>query len=311
MLSIIEKNKVNEYLEDSEKSKQVSFSIQREQIGQKHPNAILAEQNQSLEMYVSSLLNKLPYELTKTGYLAECLMYLCEQENHDLVSCTKELYSEIASLHQKKYTNIERSLRHFISEEFNNIPEDVRNECFSVPEGVIPSNFYFLSNLAEYIKTHYFYNNGISLTPEQQSYFLENLQSKDNAMNIIVNAERKREVEKFLYSKLGHFSRQTTVSNLMLTDLIMYYMDHPLPSIASIYENEELNKKWDFYDYDSFTYKMRSISFTIATAFQFVDLETYKQIFGDTELHRGFLNYLLRVCEYLKEQEYQRSRRVI
>lgn len=308
MLSYVEKSKLNKYLENPETAKQISFSIQREEILKKHPNAFFAEQNQSLFEYIYYILHNLPFGLIKSRYVEECLMYLYEQENPYLVSCTKELYPEIAKKHPGKNENgVERSIRHFIGKEFPNIREHIKNEYFSVPEGFIPTNSYFIFDLIEYVKTHYFYDDGIFLTKEQQDYFLENLKQKDNAMNIIETAEKKKEIQKFLYEKLGHFKYCANVSAYILIDLIMFYMEHPFDTKECIYDNVELYEKWDFYDYNSFTYKMNSISFAIDKAFPNVDLETYKQIFGDIERHRGLLQYISQVCNYLKEQEYQRS----
>lgn len=172
---------------------------------------------------------------------------------------------------------------------------------------MIPTNFYFLVNLVEYAKTHYFSENRIFLTLEQEEYFMKNLSIENNAFYILEKAQKRKELENFLYEKLGFFRYQASVSSFMLVDMILYGMENAIYSIQEFYKNSDFINKWQIYDEDDFKYKMNSISFSITSAFKNMNPEVYKAIFGDTSLHRALLKYIKSICTYLKEQEFTRN----
>lgn len=302
-----EETMVNVYLENPTLAKQVSFGLQKEEILKKYITGIFPKENQSLYEYVFYLIHRFPIDMLKSRYIEECLLYLYDQENHYLVSATKELYPEIAKKQSKKET-IERSLRYFINKEFLNISEDVRKEIFSTPEGNIPTNLFFLFNLTEYIKTHYYEHNEISFSNEQREYFLSHLKNEDNALYILARAELRKDIERFLYEKLGHFRYSTTNSQQILIDYIMLCLEEERAIERNELYTKEFKKKWQIYDFESFTYKMNSIAFTIEKAYKHIDEEVYREIFGDCDLHRTAMQYSCKVAQYLKEQDFVRKR---
>lgn len=307
MLSTQDKNIVDKYLTDSKISRQISYELQKDELRNKYPNSILEEKGESLFEYIYKLLHNFPEGIIKSRYLEEILMYLYEENNPYLMSCTKEIYPIIGKKHAKSANNVERSIRYFINKEFMNIRNQIKQEYFSVPEGMIPTNFYFLMNLVEYVKTHYFGENQIALTKEQEEYFLNNLPKENNALYILEKDQKRKMVEKFLYEQLGFFRYQASNSSFIFVDIILYCMENDICSLQEFYSNLDFIEKWQIWDCDSFAYKMHSLSFTIETAYKNVNMEIYKQIFGDTSLHRALLNYILKVVHYLKEQEYTRS----
>lgn len=308
MLSYCEKKDIDNYLIDSTIAQQISFDIQKDIIKEKYPNAIFGKENQSLYEYVYTIISKLPFRLrmAKNGYLNEALMLLYEYENHYLASCTKEIYPTIGKNHAVNSNNVERSLRYFITKEFSNILQPIKKEYFSVPDGMIPTNFYFLSNLAEYIKTHYFGETKFNLTLAQQEYFLSHLKKEDNALYIVEQSQKRKEIENFLYEQLGFFRNQACFSAFMLTDMILYCIDNDIYSFQDFYENSYFHDKWQIYDYEDFRNKLNAIAFIIANAYKNINPKIYEEIFGDIALHRALLKYILTVSGYLKEQEYTR-----
>lgn len=307
MLSIHDKNLVDKYLTDSKISKQISYELQKDELRNKYPNSILEEEGETLFEYIYKLLHKLPFGIIKSRYLEEILIYLHKESNPYLVSCRKEIYPIIGKKHTKDAKSIEGSIRHFINKEFMNIHNHIKQEYFSVPEGMIPTNFYFLMNLEEYIKTHYFGDNQIALTKEQEEYFLNNLPKENNVLYIFEQNQKRKLIEKFLYEQLGFFRYQASNSSFIFVDIILYCMENDVCSLQEFYSNLDFIEKWQIWDYESFVSKCCSLSFTIETAYKNANMEVYKQIFGDTSLHRALLNYILKVVQYLKEQEYTRS----
>lgn len=307
MLNSKEEREINKILESSELTRNLSFAVQKEEIVNKFPKSFFSEENQSLFEYVFDLLHRLPFGIIKSRYVEECLMYLYEQENPYLVSPTKELYPIVAKKHAKKQEHIERGLRYHITKNFLNINQDIREEYFTTPEGKIPTNFLFLSNLVEYIRVHYYSYSTPTFTKEQIEYFIANMKKEDNAMYIIEQAHRKKELEKFLQEYLGLFQYQAADSHFLLTELILHYIDNPVPLLLDFYRDEFICNRWKIYTKQDFLQKMACITLSIGKAYPHINPEIYKVIFGDCELHRGTAEFIRTVSKYLKEQEFVRS----
>ena len=287
MLSFREQAEINKILESPELTRNLSFIVQKEEITNKYPKSFFSEENQSLFEYVYHLLHRMPFKIIKSKYVEECLMYLYEQENPQLVSCTKELYPIIAKKHAKKKENIERSLRYCITENFLNINQSIREEYFTTPDNKIPTNFLFLSDLIDYIKAHYYSYSSHTFTKEQIEYFIANIKKEYNAMYIVEQAYRKKEIEKFLQKYLGCFRYQASTSQFLIIELILYCMKDSIFSLEEFWENELFCNKWQIYGKEDFLSKMNAIGFSLEHAYPYVDSKIYKEIFGDCELHKG------------------------
>ncbi len=306
-----EKNTVSAYLADSDLARNASFWLQRDKILEKYPNSIFPKENQSLEDYIIYLLCYFPFKIPKKIYVEDCLLYLCQQKNHYMVNVTKELYPIIGKQHAKDQKQMERSIRTLLNKDFLNIPLKCRNDIFAITEDVIPSNANFLFNLVNYIKAHYYEAIDLSFTPEQQEYFLSHLKPEDDALSILVNAEMRKKIERFLYEKLGHFRGPASKSQQILVDLLLYYINNNLESLSTkdVYNSHEFRDKWDIHDYEWFPPKMTALAFTIEKAYKLgnIDSQVYREIFGDRECHRAVLQYIIQVGNYLKEQDFVRS----
>ncbi len=308
-----EENTVSTYLEDSNLARNTSFHIQKGEILEKYPNSISPKEGQSLSEYIDDLLSYFPSKMIENGYIKECLEYLYTQKHHDYVNCTRELYPIVGKRKAVDPTKIERSIRHFINKEYFNIPNYLKTEILSAPEGVIPANFYFLCDIVEYIKSHYYGGQEISFTPEQEEYFLSHLKSEDDAFSIIEQAEMRKEVKHFLYDKLGHFSHKTTPAPQMLVDAIICFATSNINTIRDLYFCKEFRNKWEFgqgiEEYDRFCQKINNLRFSMENAYKSgkIDFEVYQQIFGDCKPHIGVKQYISKIADYLKEEGNIRS----
>lgn len=307
MLSSYDKNIVDKYLNDAKISKQISYNLQKEELKNMYPNSIFQENGETLFEYIYKLLHNLPFGIIKSRYLEEILMYLYEKDNPYLVSCTKEIYPVIGKKHAIDANKIERSIRYYINKEFMNIKNHIKQEYFSIPEGVIPTNFYFLMNLEEYVKTHFFGENQVILTKEQEEYFFNNLPKENNVLYILERDQKRKVIERFLYEQLGFFRYQASNSSFIFVDIILYYLENDINSLKELYKNSSFIEKWQIYDHEDFNNMLLVLPHTIITTYKNVNMEVYKQIFDDTSLHRALLKYILKVVGYLKEQEYTRS----
>ncbi len=297
MLGFKEKEKIQKWLKDQIVANNLSFALQKEEIVKKYPEAFFAEENQTLSGYIEHLLENFPKAMIESKYILDSLEYLYQQENHYLISPTKELYPIIAKKHATNPIKIERSIRYFITKYFLTVDERFKTECFSIPEREIPTNFLFLINLVDYIKANYYTYSSVTLPEEQKKYFFSHLKQENNAMHKIQQAKLKLEIERFLIENLGHFKYQASTSQFLLIDLILYCMENYPTSIQEFYEEKEINQKWKLDNQKYFSHKMNGLSFLITNAHPFINPEVYQKIFGDTTLHRRPFEYIIMVSD--------------
>lgn len=107
----------------------------------------------------------------------------------------------------------------------------------------------------------------------------------------------------FFYYKLGQFRYITSKSQLLLVDLLIFFIKNNCNTLWEILSNKQICKKREIFDKEFLCQKVNAISFTIDNAYQFIDKETYYEIFGDYKLHRKPAEYVKKIAAYLKEQE--------
>ncbi len=306
-------NTVFNYPENSALANQASFCNQKDRILTEYPNSIFSKEGQSLSEYIDDLLSYFPSRMTENGYIKECLEYLCAQEHHDYVKCVDELYLVVGQKKAVDTAKIERSIRYFITAEYFNIPSHLKTEILSAPEEVIPANFYFLCDMVEYIKSHYYGEQEISFTPEQEECIIAKSKPGEDIFSIIEKAKMRKEVKHFLYDKLGHFTFQTTPAHQMIVDAIICFATSNINTVKDLYFCKEFREKWEFgedeFEYARFNQKIINLRFTIETAYKYgkIDFAVYQQIFGDCEPHIGVKQYVSKIADYLREEEIIRS----
>lgn len=311
MLSYEQKEIVDKYLENPKLTKNASFCIQKDIILSKYNNNInlFPIKGQSLNEYIDYLLSYFPSRMTESGYLKECLEYLCACNHHDYVKCRGELYIVVGKRKAVNSKKIEHSIRHFISKEYLNIPNLIKREILSAPIGFTPANFYFFCDLVEFIKAHYYEEQEIPFTKEQEEYFLAHMDLQNDALFILNFAKMRKKVKHFLYENLGHFTFQTTPSQQMIVDMIIYFATTDIKTVDDLYKCKEFCEKWEFseeaHEYDRFHQKIENLRFTIETAYKFgkINFDVYEQIFGNCNKITGVKKYVTGVANYLKDEE--------
>lgn len=298
---------INSYLKEPEIAKQLSYNLQKEKIQKEFPNAFFPRAKENLEEYVFYLLHQFPLGMVKKHYIEESIYYILRCKNPAFLSATKELYPAIGKIFEKRSAGIEGSIRSSIKNYFMLIPENVREEIFPIAKEVLPTNFFFLYYLTEYIKFHYYKFEDIQLTEIEKQTFLEKVDKKYNALEILKEEELKKIITKFLFTKLGHFRYCTSQSQLLLVDIILFFIKNNFISSQQLFYDREVREKWEFYDIDNFNQRLGAISFGIENAYQFVEPSTYKEIFKDNDLHKVLGDYIKKVTDYLKEQDYVRK----
>lgn len=275
-------------INNSENIKQLLYDLQKEEIKKEFPGAYLPREKESVEEYILYLLQKFPSKMVKLPYIEDCIYYMVNHKRLNLMSATKELYPIIGKKHGEPFYTIERNIRNSIKRNFFMVSEEIREEIFPITKDVIPTNFFFLYYLTEYIKAHYYLN----------------VDKEYKALKVIKEEELKKIITKFLYTKLGQFHFATSHSQLMLVDFILYFIKNNFISIQQLFYNKEISEKWEFIDQDTFIQKLNTVSAGIENAYPCVEKNTYNEVFGDNNLHRGSAEYIKKVATYLKEQEY-------
>ena len=300
-------SKLYYYLNEPKYAKQLSFNLQREEIERKFPNGYFPKEKESLEEYIFYLIHRFPLRMLKNHYIENSIHYMLKHEPLNLFSVTKELYPTIGKKQGKSFTVVEGGIRNSILKNYLMIPENTREEIFPIAKDRIPTNFFFLYYLAEYIKTHYYASLDVKLTNIEKQAFLDNIDGKNNALEIIKEEELRKWITKFLYTKLGQFRFVASKSQLLLVDIMLFFIKNKFITMQQLLNDKELCEKWDFLDEEDFNKRINTISFGIANAYQFIEENTYYEIFGDKDLHRALGEYVKNVSNYLKEQDYVRK----
>lgn len=298
---------VEEYLKDDQMAKDLSFSLQKKEILKRYPTSLFPKEDHSLEEYIFRVLYDLGYRFVNSRYIRESLFYLYAQENPYLVSPTKDLYPRLAKMFNKGADTVERNIRACIEPYFSSILETLRVEIFAAPDKERLTNSMFLLNLTAYAKSHYYRHIDTSnITEAEKVSFLEQLKPENNALEILKQAKLRLEVERFLNTKLNHGAFAYSVTHNVIIDYILYAMEHDLQSKYAFYDNLKLREKWDLQEFHDFENQMQNIAATITKIHEIgnYDIETYKNIFGDMDRHQIPFEYITKVGNYLKEQDF-------
>lgn len=317
MLTYIQKSKIEKLILNKDTAINLSFKLQKNEIFKKYPNAIFSNENEKLDEYIDRLLglyfsyiiddkNK---SFNAREYIKEGLLYLLDSDNPYFISPTKQLYPFIANKFDTNEKRIERSIRYNLNNDSTEYKKELGYEILGLPKDFNPTNFYFMVNVVNYIKTHYIHliDIDIDFSSIKKDEFPFSIPEQYDICNIIDKFEQRKIIQHFLYLYLGHFRHMTSISQQLIIDIIIYCLNNSCTfsnpnNIKSFNMNKVIsaNNIWELNDLNAINYKLRALDFTNKNAWINRDKSVSEEIFGSDDEAPSVKVYVLKVADYIK-----------